>query len=79
MIDPPPSRGRPSLVSITDGMFAGGAKIVFVGARVSGVSIKNNLFMGGGREKGDGDCAVIVQTANQGPITAAAVMAYKGS
>ena len=45
------------MVSITDGMFAGGAKIVFVGARVSGVSITNNLFMGGGREKGDGDCA----------------------
>ena len=30
-------------------------------------------------KKGDGDCAVIVQKANQGPITAAAVMAYKGS
>jgi len=30
-------------------------------------------------KKGDGGCAVIVQKANQGPITAAAVMAYKGS
>ena len=30
-------------------------------------------------KKGDGGCAVIVQMANQGPITAAAVMAYKGS
>ena len=30
-------------------------------------------------KKGYGDCAVIVQKANQGPITAAAVMVYKGS
>lgn len=30
-------------------------------------------------KKGDGGCAVIVQRANQGPITAAAVLAYEGS
>jgi hypothetical protein len=38
-------------------MFMGGAKIVFVGERVSGVSITQNSFGGGGREKNDGDCA----------------------
>ena len=48
--------GRPSLVSVTEGMFCGGAKIVFVGDQVSGVSITQNEFMGGGRETNDGDC-----------------------
>ena len=45
--------------------------------RWTGDSFQELVSLAG--KKGDGGCAVIVQKANQGPITAAAVLAYKGS
>ena len=45
--------------------------------RWTGDSFQELMSLAG--KKGDGGCAVIVQKANQGPITAAAVLAYKGS
>lgn len=45
-----------SMVTVTNGFFQGGSKVVFMGGTVSGVSITNNIFGGGGRETTDGDC-----------------------